>query len=186
MRLPNGLELKNLKQVGHGIHGEVYRIDKTTCIKIYHKPEYLEQELANLLKVQREPCFPKIIQWKKRYMIREYVRGRQLNDYLVNHRLTRSIARQLIQIYYTFKRHHFNCLDICPKNLLIADGVIRVIDLVHVTQVKRPYPMLLLGELKELGDHDRFLNYVKDLDPALYSRWKKYERLNRIRAAVRP
>lgn len=187
MKLPAGMDLNNLKLIGQGIHGRVYRIDQDTCIKIYHKPEYLTQELANLQKVQQEPCFPKVIKWKKHYMIREFVPGRQLDKYLRKHRLNRSIARQLLHIFHTFKRHHFNCLDICPKNLLIDNsGAIRVIDLVHVTEVKRPYPMLLLGQLKQLGLHDTFLAYVKNLDPPLYSRWKRYEKLNRTSTTARP
>ena len=85
MKLPHGLKIKKQKLIGQGIHGQVYSLNKTTCIKIYKKQKYLSQELANLLKVEGKPWFTKVFKWGNKYMIREYVNGIQLDKYLKKH-----------------------------------------------------------------------------------------------------
>lgn len=173
MKLPNGLKLSQLQLIGQGIHGQVYRINQHTCIKIYKEGKFLAHELANLLEMRREPWFPKVIKWGKRYMIREYIEGIQLDAYLEKHPLEKSLSRQLVAVLNAFKRHRFPCRDIWLKNLIVTpQNQVRVLDLVHVGWVTRAYPQFMLEQLKQLGYQRTFLQHVKSINPALYQRWK--------------
>jgi serine/threonine protein kinase len=178
MGLPEGLDLKKLKLIGQGIHGRVYLIDSTTCIKIYKRPKYLSQELKNLLKVQNEPWFSKIVKLGKDFMIREYVRGIQLNKYLESHPLNEFITRQLIDILKAFKNHQFKCMDIWLKNIIITPKKhVKVLDLVHVTHINRSYPKYMLAQLQKLDQKDNFLSYVQKINPELYKDLKSNDLL---------
>jgi hypothetical protein len=175
MILPQGIKKKDLQFIGKGIHGQVYRFNQTSCIKIFNDPKVKALELSILLKAGNEPRFPKVYESGPNYLIREYIEGIQLSSYLRKHPLTEAISSQLIEIFKVFEKLHFTCLDIGLNNLIITpEGWVRVIDPVGLKRVVRLYPKKLLSHLKKSGLQGTFLKHVKKMNPKLHQQWMEH------------
>lgn len=169
----DGLNVENLKYVGEGSQGKVYLIDENRCLKLYKKIKYLPLELANLQRAEKESTlFPKVYSWGKDYMIREYIKGIRLDEYLKKHPLTETISYQLVGIIKDFKRLGFKRLDNRLNNIIITPkGKLRPIDPTGVMQYSQSYPKHMLSQLKKLGLRKRFLEQVKKIDKKLHKEW---------------
>jgi predicted Ser/Thr protein kinase len=172
MDLPNSIKKNKLKLLGEGAQGKVYRIDGSRCIKIFKRPQCLQRELDNLRMAAHEPCFPKVYEWGKDYIIREYMEGIELGQYLQKSPLTKSISWQLVELLRAFERLHFRRIDTQLKNVIITSkGKLRPIDFVNSMSKKQLYPKLLLGQLKKINMKKTFLEHVKLIDKALFNKW---------------
>jgi putative serine/threonine protein kinase len=175
MFLPHGLKKKDLQFIGKGVHGQVYRINHSSCIKIFNEPEVKTLEMTILQKAANEPRFPKVYESGPNYLIREYIEGIPLSAYLRKYPLTEAISSQLIEIFKVFEKLHFTCLDIGLNNLIITpDGLVRVIDPVGLKRVVRVYPKKMLSHLKKIGIQETFLKHVKKMKPELYQKWMEH------------
>jgi predicted Ser/Thr protein kinase len=175
VKFPEDLKKKDLIFLGKGVHGKVYLIrnSDSLCIKIFKKPEIREIELSNLKKAGNSPWFPKVHQWGKNYIIREYIQGIGLKTYLQNHPLTESISRQLVELIHNFEDLHFQRLDTRLNNVLInPNGRLFAIDPTSAMSVS-PYPRRLLDDMKVLGHKKLFLRHVKEFDQNFYEKWAK-------------
>lgn len=177
MNLPNGIQKKNLKLLGEGVQGKVYRIDDSRCVKIFKRPECLPRELDNLRMAAHEPQFPKVYEWGKDYIIREYIEGIELGLYLQKSPLTESISSQLVDLLQAFERLQFKRIDTQLKNVIITSkGQLRPIDFVNAMKKKQSYPKLLLSQLKKINMKETFLKHVKRINKELFYKWKAAER----------
>ena len=163
---------KNLKFIGKGIHGKVYKINEDKCIKIFKKNSYCKKELSTLQMSQNNKHFPKIFQWGENYIVREYIDGIELDKYLKNNPLTLELSEKLIELYEALEAVGFKRLDIVLFHIFInKDGNLRLIDTARVMKEKTTYPKLLMDGLKKLGYKIEFINHVKILRSELYERW---------------
>lgn len=167
------LEVKDIKYIGEGAQGTVYRIDASRCVKIYKDIKYLPLELSNLEKAQKKTdIFPKVYHSEENFIIREYIEGTGLKKYLRNHPLTVSISYQLVKLIKTFKKIGFTRLDTRLDNVIITpEGRLRPIDPTSSMRCKKSYPQIMLRQLKSLGLKKRFLKHVKIIDKKLYKKW---------------
>ena len=171
MFIIDGLNIKNLKYVGEGKQGKVYRIDKHRCLKIYKNKKYLPLELANSKRASKK-LFPKVYSWGKDFMIREYVKGIRLDRYLKKNHLTKTISYQLVGLIKNFKRFGFKRLDIRLSNIIITPkGRLRPIDPTCAMRYRQLYPKYMLLQLKRLGLKKHFLKQVKKIDQKLHKNW---------------
>jgi predicted Ser/Thr protein kinase len=172
LTLPYNLQEKPLPLVGEGSQGKVYLIDPQRCIKIYHRPEFLPFELEILLKAYYEPQFPKVYEWGDNYMIREYIPGAGLKDYLLKNPLTEDLSRQIAELFLAFERLGFHRLDTRMAHVLVTpEGRIKAIDPANAMCKSGAYPQKFLKQLAKLGWKDTFFQHLKAINPVLYARW---------------
>lgn len=172
MTLPYGLREESLRLVGEGSQGKVYLIDNLRCIKIYHRPEFLPLELDILRKAHYEPQFPKVFEWGPNYMIREYIPGIGLKDYLLKNPLTEDLSRQIAELFLAFERLGFHRLDTRMAHVLVTpEGRIKAIDPANAMRKSGAYPKKFLKQLAKMGWKNTFLKHLKTINPVLYERW---------------
>jgi len=173
--LPEGVEIAALEFVGAGSQGEIYRIDRDRCIKVYNAKKYFRRELANLRKGEGDPLIPKVFAWGKYYIIREYVDGISLSSYFKKERpMTAKLSLKLIELWETFKRLGYKRLDMrLPHIYLTPGGGMKIIDPTNVMNNRREYPRKLLSGLERYGVKETFLDHVRQLRPDIYNRWFK-------------
>ena len=135
-----------------------YKIDDQRCIKIYRKRHYLRLELAALQRGAGASFFPRVYDWGRDYMIREYVPGTPLNEYLRSHPFTESIARQLADMVETMRRLGFRRADTRLSHIIVDEnGKLWLIDPVNTMKKSPPYPRKLLKGLERRGLAGQFL-----------------------------
>lgn len=174
MTLPYNLQKETLPLVGEGSQGKVYLIDPYRCIKIYHRPEFLRLELEILLKAHNVPQFPKVYEWGDNYMIREYIPGAGLKDYLRENPLTEDLSRQIAELFLAFERLGFHRLDTRMAHVLVTpEGWIKAIDPANAMRKSGAYPKKFFKQLAKLGWKDTFFKHLKVINPVLYERWNE-------------
>ena len=170
--LSDALDVNLLALVGEGAQGRVYRLDEDRCIKVYKKSKYYHRELEVLRQSQSEPCYPKLYGWRKNQIIREYIPGIPLAEYLRNHPISDMLCEQLLELYFTFERLKFHRLDTRLEHIILTpDGVLRIIDPTNANVMKENYPRRMLLGLESLGYKDTFLEYVAKHAPHIYKQW---------------
>lgn len=170
--LPNGLRTEDLRLVGEGGQGRIYLIDESHCVKIYKETKYLKRELEALKIAANVPVFPRVFDWGKGFMIREFIPGVSLSEYLKANPLTEDLAQQLLEIFYTFKRLNFRRADTRLDHIIITpQRRLRLIDPTNAMSKSESFPKRMLAGLKTLGYQEDFLKYVSRIDPSLARRW---------------
>lgn len=163
----NGLEL-----VGEGHHGKVYRLDDKRCIKIYKKKAFLQMEYEVLKHSEHFPYFPKVYECGKNYMIREYIEGPNLWEYLQQHGLSKDITVKLLELIDSFIELQYSKQDCHLHHLIVTEKEqLRMIDPTTNMSRSTSYPRILLKQLHELGYLDQFFQYVRELRPNYYQQW---------------
>ncbi|NMB45046.1 MAG: hypothetical protein GX998_01405 [Firmicutes bacterium] len=173
--LMEGVKIEQLEFVGAGKHGEVYKIDDRRCIKIYKERHYLRLELAALQRGEDAPFFPRVYDWGRDYIIRQYAPGVPLNRYLRGNPFTLDIARQLVEMVETMHRLGFRRADTRLSHVIIdPKGKLWLIDPVNTMRKSPSFPRKLLKGLMRRGVDGEFLEYVEAHYPQTYARWEKY------------
>jgi predicted Ser/Thr protein kinase len=173
--LMDRIRVEQLEFIGAGKHGEVYRIDERHCIKIYNSRQYLRKELAALERGAEAPFFPRVYDWGRDYIIREYAPGTPLNRYLRVNAFTPDIARQLVEMVETMRRLRFRRADTRLSHIIIdPKGKLWLIDPVNTMKKSPPFPRKLLKGLMRRGVDGEFLEYVKTHHSETYARWQKH------------
>ncbi|HHV93453.1 MAG TPA: hypothetical protein GXX47_02810 [Firmicutes bacterium] len=167
------LGIERLEFIGAGKHGEVYKIDEKRCIKIYRKRRYLRLELAALQRGAEAEFFPKVYDWGRDYIVREYVPGIPLNEYLRTHPLTEEVAHQLADMVEIMRRLGFRRADTRLSHIIIDEnGKLWLIDPVNTMKKSPPYPRKLLKGLMRRGMAEQFLEYIRKRYPDNYRQWQ--------------
>lgn len=173
MDFPERLDKEHLKYIGRGNQGCIYLIEQSICIKVYKNVKLCRMESLNFKRVKSNPLFPKVYKYGKKYMIREYIDGIALNEYLKTKPLTLSLTEQLIHLFQTFKKLQFTRIDSQLQNIIITpEGLLRPIDLVNNRSFIQPYPRKMMAELEQIGHLSTFLNYLKTINKKFYNQWK--------------
>lgn len=165
--------VEGLQCIGEGGQGKVYRINADRCVKIYRKEKYCMRELAALRRGEDEPVFPRVYEWGRNYLIREYIEGSPLSDHLKTHPLTPAISRQLLDIFHLLERLRFSRLDSRLDHFLIQpDGRLRLIDPTNMIHKKEKFPRRMLAGLKTLGCRKDFFKQIAAIEPRLAESWE--------------
>jgi hypothetical protein len=107
-------------------------------------------------------------------MIREYVDGICIKDYITKYGLSRRLALNLIGLIDEFKRLGFTRLDMrCAHIFVQPDESLKVIDpRKHYTQ-NAPYPRNMLNCLRQLHVLMPFMKILKEERPEIYKSWRR-------------
>jgi len=168
------INLKQLTYVGKGAHGKVYRLDKNRCIKICKNTKDMQMEYRVLKRAERYPQFPKVYQCKGKYMIREYVDGQNIVDYIKKNGFSNNLARELTELIKVFIKLKFTRIDIRMSEVFVTrDNKIKIIDTTRYLDKKASYPIKMLTVLEELGYKKRYIDFLKKYYPEFYRAWNK-------------
>lgn len=168
------IDLNQLPLIGKGVHGKVYRLDKNRCIKVCKKVKDMQMEYKVLKYVEGYPQFPKVYECKGRYMIREYVDGSNIKDYIKQRGFDNSLARELTELIRLFIKLKFTRIDIRMSELFVTKNhKIKIVDTTRYLDKKASYPFKMLRVLKELGCYRQYINFLRENYPELYKAWDK-------------
>lgn len=169
-----GIDLRHCKFLGQGSYGQVFLLPDGNVIKIFKDEESCIKEYMILQSVEGSKHFPHAFQCFGNCMIREYVGGMPLIDYLKKYKMSRRLAANLIYLIEDFKFLGFTRLDIrCSHIFVNEDESVMVIDpRNHYTDVAA-YPKKMLAKLKKIHSIGIFMDVLKEEFPYIYDHWKK-------------
>lgn len=169
---PKGYDL-----IGVGYQGAVFQLTPERCVKMYYRSNSDRKAEEKVLKIaQGSPFFPKVFEVGKNYIVMEYIRGVELEQFLIKEKkISGWLTSQLIEMFKEMKRLKLTRLDADLRHIIVKkeEKSIKVID--HVNSLKKyyAYPKHLFKGLSKLGFLDEFIKQVKEKDNTLYKEWKK-------------
>lgn len=168
------VNLLDCKLLGKGNNGVVYLLPDGKVIKICFEVKSCLKEYFILNKINNNKYFPRVYGMLGNYMIRDYVDGVILRDYIKHKGLNRDLAIKIIDLLEEFKKLRFLKEDIRCKDILIQpNGSLMVIDPKKFYSKRRDFPSHLSKGLYKLGVLDYFISVVKEERPKLYNQWHK-------------
>lgn len=166
------VNLLDCKLLGQGHNGVVYLLPDDKVIKICFDAKSCEKEYSILNKVNNNKYFPRVYGMSGNYMIRDYVDGIILKDYIKHYGLNRELSLKIMNLLEEFKKLKFLKEDIRCKDILIQpNGSLMIIDPKKFYSKKRDFPRHLTKGLYKLGVLDFFMSIVKEEKPKLYKQW---------------
>jgi RIO-like serine/threonine protein kinase len=177
-----GIDIKQCEFLGKGREGRVYLTPEGYALKIFNNKNSCKSQYNILKKVEGSKYFPKAIEVSDKCMLREYIEGIALDDYLKKQGLSKDIGIKLIELLEEFRRLQFTRIDISSRNVYIeSNGDIKVIDPRKSYNKKRDIPGMLLRELEALGALDEFIKVALEVRANLAIKWiKAINKLSRI------
>ena len=164
--------LLDCEYLGSGHNGTVFMLPDGKVIKICLTEENCRQEYAILKRVNGNRYFPRVYAQLGNYMIRDYVAGESLYNYIRNNGLSQDISIEIIKLLIEFKKLDFEKQDIRCKDIFIQYGSrLMVIDPKKCFSKERDFPRHLSKGLYRLGVLDKFLDTMNAAYPQLYSKW---------------
>ena len=121
MKLYGDINTNQLQLLGKGTRGRVYKIDEEKCIKVFKRKNYCENEVFTLLISQNDSHFPKLYSYGDNYIIRELIKGIELDKYLLNNSLTPILSNKILELYDAMYRIGFSRLDTALFHIFITD-----------------------------------------------------------------
>ncbi|MBV7272007.1 protein kinase [Clostridium thailandense] len=168
------INLLNCKFLGKGHNGIVYLLPDGKVIKICFDPESCEKEYLILKKINKNKYFPRVYCMLGNYMIRDYVDGVTLTNYIKINGLDRELSIKILNLLEEFKRLKFSKEDIRCKDIMVQpNGSLMVIDPKKFYSQKRDFPRHLSKGLDKLGVLNFFMSIVKAERPNLYKKWNE-------------
>lgn len=177
IKLNLDIDIRNLEFIGKGTQGKVYKIDSQKCIKIFKNKKECKNEIETLLMAQTNIHFPKLYESGANYIIREYVDGIELNQYLSKQKLTPQISRKLIELYESMVKVGYLRQDAAIFHIFVTPSdELKLIDTAKAMKKKSTIPHLLISGLENLGYKEDFFNFLKSNRPDLYIKWINYSK----------
>ncbi|OOM14260.1 serine/threonine protein kinase [Clostridium saccharobutylicum] len=168
------LDIKECKFLGKGHEGTVYLTPEGYALKIFYKKRKAEDEVEILERVKDSKFFPKVLFIAKNMVLRDYVEGLNLSEYIKEHGLSYKLSCEIIDLIEDFKRLKFKRLNIRNAHIFVDKNEnIKVIDPRKIFSKNTPYPKDIIKILVNLNCFDQFLKYLLDYKPDLLSYWTK-------------
>lgn len=173
----DAINLKKLKVIGKGTQGKVYLLDSQKCIKVFKSKKDCDNEVKTLLMAQGNLHFPKLYEWGINYIIREYVNGIELDEYLLKESLTPEISNKLVELYEAIVKVGYLRKDTAIFHILVTPCCdLKLIDTAKAMKKKTIIPSLLISGLEDIGCKEEFFYFLKNNRPDLYIQWINYKR----------
>lgn len=166
------LDVKECKFLGKGKEGAVYLTPEGYALKVfYNKKKALDE--ANLLEqVKDSRFFPNVLFIVNNMILREYVQGDNLYDYIKSNNLSYKLSTEIIDLIEDFKRLKFTRLDIRNAHIFVNENEkIQVIDPRKVFVKNIPFPKEIIKVLVKLNVFDDFLKHLLNYKPCLLHYW---------------
>ncbi|MCT4621500.1 MAG: serine/threonine protein kinase [Marinisporobacter sp.] len=166
-----GIDRKDLVFIGRGVEGKVFLTPEGNALKVYRDPGRCKSEYKILKEMEDNPYFPKVIERKRRYMLREYVKGTPIREYIQKKGLSRDLALNLIEFTEVFEKLNIKVDGINKHIFIQEDESIKVVD----PRRKKKYKIhrWVLITLKREGLIEYFLKVLEEERPDQVSKWSK-------------
>lgn len=166
------INLLECKYLGKGNNGIVYLLPDRKVIKICYAVDSCKKEYNILHRIKHSRYFPRVYGMTGNYMIRDYVEGEILKNYIKHNGLSRELSLKIMDLLDEFKKLKFAKNDIRCKDIIVKpDGELMIIDPKKFYSKKRDYPRHLCKGLYKLNVLDIFLNTLKEKKPKEYNKW---------------
>ncbi|MDD3225203.1 MAG: protein kinase [Clostridium sp.] len=169
--------------LGRGHNGIVYLLPDGKVAKVCFTEDSCRGEYYILNKVNGNKYFPRVYGMCGNYMVRDYVGGECLRNYIKKYGFNEKLGVKLISMLREFDKLKFRKKDIRCKDIFVEpDGNIRIIDPKKNFSKDRDFPRHLCKGLYKLGVLDEFMDILKREMPENYKNWhdKIYEYLETI------
>jgi predicted Ser/Thr protein kinase len=168
------MDLSKCEFLGHGKNGKVFLMPDGKVLKICDRVESCLEEYKILESVKGDKHFPRVYYYKGNSMIRDYVGGICIKNYVRDNGLSDKLALNIIKLLEDFKAHNFTRVDIrCAHIFVQSDESIKIIDPRGSYTMKVTKPEHLFNGLKELKVFKKFMNVLKKENSELYKQWRK-------------
>lgn len=168
-----GFNFHNSTFLGEGRYGKVFLLLDGRVIKIFRDIDSCIHECLILESVKGSPHFPRVYECRDNYIIREFVGGVCITDYIRKNGLSTKLAVNLIELIEDFQKLGFTRLDIrCSHIFVQPDESLKVIDPRRHYDINLPYPKNMLNNLKKLKVKKFFMHVLKKEHPSLYAKWR--------------
>lgn len=162
------LDIKQCKFLGKGHEGAVYLTPEGYALKIFYKKKKAKNEVSILEFVKGSRFFPKVIFIAGNMILREYVEGITLYDYLSKNGLSYKLSCEIIDLVEEFKNLKFKRINIRNAHIFVDKYEnIKVIDPRKIFSKNTPYPKDIIKILVKLNLFDDFLKNVAEYRPDL-------------------
>lgn len=179
IKLYCGINLDELKILGSGTQGKVYKIDNERCIKIFKSKRDCKEELKTLIIAQSDAHFPRLYQYGQDYIIREYIHGIELDKYLSNNNLSPHLIEKIIELYEAMLGVGYTRIDAAIFHILVtSNGELKLIDTAKAMRKETSIPSLLISGLEKLKLKEDLFIFLKNNRPDLYDNWRHYTKIN--------
>lgn len=171
------IDLKKCKLLGEGNNGWVYLMPDGKVIKICKEEDTCRKEYLILKQVEGSRHFPRAFFQCGNYMIRDYVGGESLHEYIKRKGLSKRLAVNLIELIDEFRKYGFTKLDVRCRDLYVQKKEsIMVIDPRASFSRKVSFPRHLMNGLEKLGVLNIFLKVLHEKKPEQSDEWiEKYK-----------
>lgn len=168
-----GMDLTVIKVLHDGKTDKVYLTTDNKVIKISKNTDDCRREYLILKYCKNNKYFPQVYKYNYGYIIREYIDGICLIDYIKKNSLDESLALALVDLIENFALLNFTRLDTGISHIFITKtGELKVIGLKNNYTRKEKYPKHLISGLRKLKVSKKFFKILKKERPDLYERWK--------------
>lgn len=166
------LDVQNLKLLGSGAEGSVYITPEGYALKVFKNIKNAQNEEEILKQTTDSNFFPKNIVRVSNILIREYVGGVNLMQYISKHGLTKELSKEIIDLIEDMKKLKFKRLNIRNAHIFVSSkGKIKVIDPRKPYTKVTPYPKDIVKILVKYHVFDKFLKDVLEYNPLLLPYW---------------
>lgn len=168
-----GIDLNTCKILHHSKKEIIYLTPNYRVIKICKNLDECRREYLILKYCEGNKYFPRVYEYHTGYIIREYITGTCLIDYIKKQSLDESLALSLIDLIKNFQLLNFTRLDTGLSHIFIKkNGELKVIGLKNNFTRKETYPKHMILGLRKLKVSKKFFKILKSQHPDLYQKWK--------------
>lgn len=165
------IQVKELVFLGKGVEGKVFLTPNGNALKAYSKTSLCRREYKILKNMEGNKYFPKVLMCKGRFMLREYVKGTPIKEYIQKNGLSKKLALNLIEFAEKFEKLEIRLDGIGRHVFIQEDESIKVVD----PRRKRTYMYKsLLITLKRIEVLKDFMKILEEERPDLKLKWSKY------------
>ncbi|MCD2345434.1 RIO2 family protein [Clostridium guangxiense] len=158
--------------LGKGHSGSVYLMNDGRVVKIFKNPETCKEEYYVLKKLINGPYYPKPFEFHNHYMIREYIGGTNISEYINKHGVSKKLIIEIINFLCYIKENGFKKIDVRFPHIFVQENTsIKVIDPRNSYTQKTYYPKHLIRDLTTVNSLDLFWNVLKEKRPDLFKKW---------------
>ena len=169
-----GVDIKKCEFLGKGREGSVYKTDDNYVIKLFKNKRNCIDEYKILKRMEGSKYFPKTLKRKGKVLMREYVYGIPLKEYIRENGMPREISYNLVGLLEEFKNSGFTRIDMSIRHIYVQEDYrLKIIDPRKAYIKVEKFPRILLRELEEENVLDEFIKTVLDIKPEVATKWIK-------------
>ena len=162
------LDIKECKFLGKGHEGAVYLTPEGYALKVFYKKKKAKNEVSILEIVKESRFFPKVIFIANNMVLREYIEGITLFEYIKANGLSYNLSCEIVDLIEDFKKMKFKRINIRNSHIFVdKNEKIKVIDPRRIFSKNTPYPKDIIKILVSLNLFDDFLKNVAEYRPDL-------------------